>query len=44
VRSTSAIVAGRPLDRYAHWLMLSAAYDLVFLAAAVLLFDHILQD
>jgi heme exporter protein B len=44
VRSTSAIVAGRPLDRYAHWLMLSAAYDLVFLAAAVLLFDHILQE
>jgi heme exporter protein B len=44
VRSTSAIVAGRPLDRYAHWLTLSAAYDLIFLAAAVLLFDHILQD
>jgi heme exporter protein B len=44
VRTTSAIVAGRPLDRYAHWLTLSAAYDLIFLAAAVLLFDHILQD
>jgi heme exporter protein B len=44
VRSTSAIVAGRPLDRYGHWLMLSLAYDLVFLAAAVLLFDYVLQD
>lgn len=44
VRSTSAIVAGRPIDRYAHWLTLSFAYDVIFIAAAVLLFDHVLQD
>ena len=44
VRATGAILADRPLDRYAHWIMLSAAYDLIFLAAAVLLFDHALDD
>ena len=44
VRATGAILAARPLDRYAHWLALSAAYDLIFLAAAVLLFDHALEE
>ena len=44
VRATGHVLAGRPLDRFAHWLTLSAAYDLIFLAAAVLLFDHALDD
>jgi heme exporter protein B len=44
VRTTSHILAGRPLQHYAHWVWLSAGYDLVFLAAAVLLFDHALQE
>ena len=44
VRATGHILAARPLDRYAHWLVLSGAYDLIFLAAAVLLFDHALDD
>jgi heme exporter protein B len=44
VRATSQILAGRPFERYGHWIALSAAYDLVFLAAAVLLFDVALQD
>lgn len=44
VRTTSHILAGRPFPHYAHWVYLSAAYDLVFLAAAVLLFDYALQE
>ena len=44
VRSMSQILAGRPFEHYAHWLYLSAAYDLVFIAAAVLLFDLALQE
>jgi heme exporter protein B len=44
VRTTSHILAGRPFERYANWVYMSAAYDLVFIAAAVLLFDHALQE
>lgn len=44
VRTMSQILAGRPFERYAHWVYLSAAYDLVFIAAAVLLFDLALQE
>lgn len=44
VRTTAAILAGRPFARYAHWVYMSGAYDLVFLAAAVLLFDYALQE
>ena len=44
VRTTSHILAGRPFERYAHWIYMSAAYDLVFIAAAVLLFDYALQE
>jgi heme exporter protein B len=44
VRATAHILAGRPFARYANWIYLSAAYDLVFIAAAVLLFDYALQE
>ena len=44
VRTTSHILAGRPLAHYVHWVSLSFGYDLVFLAAAVLLFDYALQE
>jgi heme exporter protein B len=44
VKTTGHILAGRPFDRYASWLALSAAYDVIFLSAAVLLFDHVLED
>jgi heme exporter protein B len=44
VRTTSHILAGRPFERYANWVYMSAAYDLVFIAAAVLLFDYALQE
>jgi len=44
VRTTSAILAGRPFARYANWVYMSAAYDLIFIAAAVLLFDYALQE
>jgi len=44
VRTTSHVLADRPFERYSSWLALTAAYDLIFLAAAVLLFDYALQD
>ena len=44
VKATGLVLAGRPADRYAPWLWLSAGYDLVFLAAAVLLFDHVVEE
>lgn len=44
VRTTGPILAGRPFSSYAHWVGMSAAYDMVFLAAAVLLFDFALQE
>jgi heme exporter protein B len=44
VRTTSHILAGHPFARYANWVYMSAAYDLIFIAAAVLLFDYALQE
>ncbi len=44
VRSTSHVLAGHPFDRYASWIALSGAYDLIFLTTAVLLFDYVLDE
>ena len=44
VKTTSAILAGRELSRCTPWIALSFAYDAIFLSAAVLLFDHVLED
>ena len=44
VKATSPLLAGPPLSRFASWLAMSAAYDLIFLAAAVLLVDHALEE
>jgi heme exporter protein B len=44
VKATSQILAGRPFERYAPWIGMTAAYDAIFLSAAVLLFDYVLED
>lgn len=44
VRTTGHLLAGRPFERFANWVYLSAAYDLIFLAAAVILFDFALDE
>ncbi len=44
VKTTTHLLAGRPFAAYAHWVQMSAAYDVIFLAAAVLLFDYVLED
>jgi heme exporter protein B len=44
VKTTGHLLAGRPLARAADWLWMSAAYDLIFLAAAVLLFEHVVEE
>src|SRR5712691_8116990 len=38
VQATARLLAGRPLSEVSGWLKLLAAYDLVFVAVAVLLF------
>ena len=43
-RTRSVMSSCRPFERYASWVALSAAYDLIFLAASVLLFDYVLED
>ncbi|MFQ5845487.1 MAG: heme exporter protein CcmB [Planctomycetota bacterium] len=44
VKATSYVLAGRPLERYAPWIWLSVAYDVIFLSASVLLFEHVLEE
>ncbi len=44
VKATTHILSGHPFDRFSSWIAMSAAYDVIFLAAAVLLFDYVLQD
>src|SRR5256886_17648162 len=40
VQATARLLAGRPLSEVSGWLKLLAAYDLVFVAVAVVLFSH----
>jgi len=44
VKTTTHILAGRPFAAYGHWIRMTVAYDLIFLSAAVLLFDFVLED
>jgi heme exporter protein B len=44
VKTTTHLLAGHPYAAYGHWVRMSAAYDVIFLAAAVLLFDYVLED
>ncbi len=44
VKATTYILAGHPFERFSPWIAMSAGYDIIFLAVAILLFDHVLQD
>ena len=44
VQATARLLAGRPLSEVSGWLKLLAAYDLVFVAVAVLLFPHTMDE
>lgn len=44
VRSTTAILKGGTLSDVTRWLTLASAFDLIILAAAVILFDHLLEE
>jgi heme exporter protein B len=44
VKTTTHLLAGRSFAAYGMWVQMSAAYDVIFLAAAVLLFDYVLED
>ncbi len=44
VQVTSRLFAGRPMDEMAAWLKLLVGYDIVVLAAAILVFDFTLDE
>lgn len=44
VRSTGALLDGEPLSEIAHWLRLIVAYDAIFVAVALLLFDYVVEE
>lgn len=41
---TGLALTGRPLDEGGDWLTLLVVYDLLFLGAGLLLFDHLLEE
>jgi heme exporter protein B len=41
---TGQVLGGRPAAEGERWLALIAAYDLVFITAGLLLFDHLLEE
>ena len=43
-RTTTAGLTGEPLEAVRSWLLLLGAFDLVFLVAGWLFFDHVLED
>lgn len=44
VRATGALLDGEQLSDVTHWLRLLLAYDAIFLAAAFLLFDFVVEE
>ena len=44
VKATWVLLADRPLDELWIWLQILAAFDVVFIAASVLLFEHVVEE
>lgn len=44
VRATGALLDGEPLRELGQWLRLLLAYDAIFIAAAFLLFDYVVEE
>lgn len=44
VRATGSLLDGEPFSEIGHWLRLMVAYDAIFLAAAFLLFDYVVEE
>jgi heme exporter protein B len=44
VRATGSLLDGEPLSEISNWLRLLVAYDVIFLAAAFLLFDYVVEE
>lgn len=44
VKASSSALAGAPWDEIAPWFHLLIAYDLIFLSAAFLLFDYVVEE
>jgi heme exporter protein B len=44
VRATSGLLDGEAFSELGHWLRLLLAYDAIFIAAAFLLFDYVVEE
>lgn len=44
VRATGSLLDGETLSDVSHWLRLLLAYDAIFIAAAFLLFDYVVEE
>ncbi len=44
VKSTGAVLNGRPLSEFSHWLQLMLAFDALFVATSFMLFEHVLEE
>jgi heme exporter protein B len=44
VKASAAVLAGLPFDAYDQWLKIVAAWDVLFLAAGYLLFEHVISE
>lgn len=44
VKATGAAIAGEPFAAFAQWLRILAAFDVLFLSAGYLLFEHVIGE
>ncbi|MFN2169568.1 MAG: heme exporter protein CcmB, partial [Anaerolineae bacterium] len=44
VRATGSLLDGEPLSEISNWLRLLVVYDAIFLTAAFLLFDYVVEE
>ena len=43
-RCSAAAIAGRPLSGVSNWILLTAGFDLLYIFAAFLLFEFVLEE
>jgi heme exporter protein B len=44
VRASQGFIQGLPLNEFTVWINILVAYDLIFLAVAIMIFDYILEE
>jgi ABC-type transport system involved in cytochrome c biogenesis permease component len=44
VRASGAVLAGAPFEVFAQWTKILIAFDVLFLSAGYLLFEHVIGE